>query len=348
MIQGTDMLKKYLILVLIISLSIIPIACNRNESQTTTETLQQLDTVETSSTQEATKTAISSTSTVVTATKETTVKRTEPTTVATTTETTVKPTEPKPTTTKPTTAPTTTATTQATAKPTSASLPADGKLDSTTFVTQAFTEVNKMRAEVGAKPIAMLPQLVQDYAMLRAKEESDQYASTGAIDNRRPDGTLAMDYIEHLMSIGTLQNAAKAELISHKVGNNVNGISLVRKLQSAPSLYEAIITEDLDSVAIGYAFDETTGRHFIVIIKTHVPPPPSGKLDTATFVAQAFAEVNLMRSEVGASPVVMSPQLVQDYAMLRAREEAEQYAAEGIIDHRRPDGSSAMTYLRDC
>lgn len=290
MIQGTDMLKKYLILVLIISLSIIPIACNRNESQTTTETLQQLDTVETSSTQEATKTAISSTNTVVTATKETTVKKPEPTTVATTTEATVKPTEPKPTTTKPTTtkpttaptttvAPTTQPTTAATTAPTTAPTtaaptaaptpvppPPSGKLDTATFVAQAFAEVNLMRAEVGASPVVMSPQLAQDFAMLRAREEADQDAATGTFDHFRPNGEGATVYLIHLFYDGVLEKAPTAENIACGSGSNNSGASLARFLQSSPNHYKTIIAERAGSVAIGYAYETKTDCHFLILI----------------------------------------------------------------------------------
>lgn len=242
--------------------------------------------VETSSLPKETTIAVSSTSTVVTTTKETTVKKTEPTTVATTTTTTtVKQTEPKPTTTKPTTAPTTTvapttqqttaATTAPTTAPTTAATtaaptpvppPPSGKLDTATFVAQAFAEVNAMRAEVGASPVVMSPQLVQDYAMLRAKEEADQYAATGTIDHRRPDGSSAMDYLDYLWFDGTLEKAATAENVSGSTRSNSSGVSLVRFLQDSPNHYKTIIAERAGSVAIGYAYNETTTQHLLILI----------------------------------------------------------------------------------
>jgi uncharacterized protein YkwD len=248
--------------------------------------------VETSTLPKETTIAVSSTSTVVTATKETTVKTTEPTTVATTTETTVKQTEPKPTTTKPTTAPTTTvapttqpttaATTVPTTAPTTAATTAaptpvlptpSGKNDTATFVAQAFAEVNVMRSEVGASPVVMSPQLVQDFAMLRAKEEADQYAAEGTMDHFRPNGEGALQHLHRLYFDGTLEKGATAENLTRRTDSTgyfgkeyVSGTQMIRGFQQSPNHYKTIIADRAGSVAIGYAYDESSYSHFAVLI----------------------------------------------------------------------------------
>jgi len=142
------------------------------------------------------------------------------------------------------------------------------RVDSAAFVQQAFTEVNRMRAEVGQDPVSMAPKLVQDYAMLRAKEEGAE-GSAFHFDHQRPNGEFALDYLQYLFYDGVLEKIAISENIS-TVGvmdpYSQYGDGMARSFQESPAHYDNIVSPDAGSVAIGYYYNEVVWLPYIVLI----------------------------------------------------------------------------------
>jgi uncharacterized protein YkwD len=142
------------------------------------------------------------------------------------------------------------------------------RVNSATFVQQAFTEVNRMRAEVGQDPVTMAPKLIQDYAMLRAKEEGQD--ETGFIfDHIRPNGEGALDYLQYLFYDGALEKIAISEnitTVSALSSYSHYGDGMVRKFQSSTSHYNSIISPEAGFVGIGYYYNEKAWLPYIVLI----------------------------------------------------------------------------------
>lgn len=212
--------------------------------------------------------------------RETTVKQpaatetARPTTATTTRPTTAKPTTQEATTAAPTTtqAPTTQATTTAptttaaTEAPTETTLPLHyNKVDTALFVQQSFAEVNKMRAEVGAAPVVMAPQIVQDYAMLRAREEGENWSWVNEIDHYRPDGEGSMSYLNRLGFDGII-NFPLSENVTRNGPDSYTGTSMTRDFEWSAGHYNNIVTTKAGSVAIGYYYNEKLWRSFQIII----------------------------------------------------------------------------------
>ncbi|NCC74535.1 MAG: CAP domain-containing protein [Sphingobacteriia bacterium] len=142
------------------------------------------------------------------------------------------------------------------------------RVNSTTFVQQAFTEVNRMRAEVGQDPVTMAPKLIQDYAMLRAKEEGAE-GSAFHFDHQRPNGEMALDYPFQLWVDGKADKIAISENIS-TVGimepYSQNGDGMVRSFHESPGHYNNIVSPEAGSVGIGYYYNENVWLPYIVLI----------------------------------------------------------------------------------
>jgi uncharacterized protein YkwD len=142
------------------------------------------------------------------------------------------------------------------------------RVDSASFVQQAFTEVNRMRAEVGQDPVVMAPKLVQDYAMLRAKEEGAE-GSAFHFDHQRPNGEMALDYPFQLWVDGKVDKIAISENIS-TVGimepYSQNGDGMARSFQESPGHYNNIVSPEAGSVGIGYYYNEDVWLPYIVLI----------------------------------------------------------------------------------
>lgn len=169
------------------------------------------------------------------------------------------------------------ATTTTTDKPTPTTVPPPtptafpefyNRVDSAAFVQQAFTEVNRMRAEVGQDPVVMAPKLVQDYAMLRAKEEGGE-GSVFHFDHQRPNGEMALDYPFQLWVDGRVDKVAISENIS-TVGimepYSQNGDGMARSFQESPGHYNNIVSPQAGSVGIGYYYNEDVWLPYIVLI----------------------------------------------------------------------------------
>ena len=276
-----------LVTVVILSASLFVSGCSRGRMQNTTETLDMSLSITTSAPTPAPTTAKETTS-VQTTTKSATTQApttqeattaapttTKPTTAATTTRpTTAKPTTQEATTAAPTTtqAPTTQATTAApttqetTEAPTETTLPLHyNKVDTALFVQQSFAEVNKMRAEVGAAPVVMAPQIVQDYAMLRAREEGENWSWVNDTDHQRPNGEWAMEELDRLYYAGTIkyplsENGASADLWRY------TGAEMTRDYVESAGHYNNIIDTRAGSVAIGYYYNEKLWVAFQIII----------------------------------------------------------------------------------
>jgi uncharacterized protein YkwD len=237
-------------------------------SQLTTPAINSSDIAETSEQNEETTRAIAITSTDQSKSDETetTIKTIEKTTtqsekaelltkptsdVQATTTTTINP--------SPTTAP----------PPTPTAFPEFyNRVNSTTFVQQAFTEVNRMRAEVGQDPVTMAPKLIQDYAMLRAKEEGTE-GSAFHFDHKRPNGEFALDYLQYQYYDGKIDKIAISENIS-TVGvmepYSHNGDGMVRSFQESIDHYNNIVSENAGFVGIGYYYNENVWLPYIVLI----------------------------------------------------------------------------------
>jgi uncharacterized protein YkwD len=142
------------------------------------------------------------------------------------------------------------------------------RVDSAAFVQQAFAEVNRMRAEVGQDPVTMAPKLVQDYAMLRAKEEGAE-GSAFHFDHQRPNGEMALDYPFQLWVDGRVDKVAISENIS-TVGimepYSQNGDGMARSFQESPGHYNNIVSPEAGSVGIGYYYNEDVWLPYIVLI----------------------------------------------------------------------------------
>jgi len=142
------------------------------------------------------------------------------------------------------------------------------RVNSAAFVQQAFTEVNRMRAEVGQDPVSMAPKLVQDYAMLRAKEEGQDEAGLN-FDHIRPNGEGALDYLDQLFYDGSIDKQAISENITTVAALSSYshyGDGMVRKFQSSVSHYNSIISPDAGFVGIGYYYNEHAWLPYIVLI----------------------------------------------------------------------------------
>ena len=142
------------------------------------------------------------------------------------------------------------------------------RVDSAAFIQQAFTEVNRMRAEVGQDPVTMAPKLVQDYAMLSAKEEGSE-GSAFHFDHQRPNGEMALDYPFQLWVDGRVDKVAISENIS-TVGimepYSQNGDGMARSFQESPGHYNNIVSPEAESVGIGYYYNENVWLPYIVLI----------------------------------------------------------------------------------
>jgi uncharacterized protein YkwD len=142
------------------------------------------------------------------------------------------------------------------------------RVDSATFVQQAFTEVNRMLAEVGQDPVTMAPNLIQDYAMLRAKEEGAE-GSAFHFDHQRPNGEMALDYPFQLWVDGRVDKVAISENIS-TVGimepYSQNGDGMTRSFQESPGHYNNIVSPEAGAVGIGYYYNEDVWLPYIVLI----------------------------------------------------------------------------------
>lgn len=142
------------------------------------------------------------------------------------------------------------------------------RVDSATFVQQAFTEVNRMRTEVGQDPVTMAPKLIQDYSMLRAKEEGTE-GSAFHFDHQRPNGEMALDYPFQLWVDGKVDKLAISENIS-TVGimepYSQNGDGMARSFQESPGHYNNIVSPEAGSVGIGYYYNEDVWLPYIVLI----------------------------------------------------------------------------------
>jgi hypothetical protein len=142
------------------------------------------------------------------------------------------------------------------------------RVDPAVFVQQAFTEVNRMRAEVGQDPVTMAPKLVQDYTMLRAKEEGQDETGFN-FDHIRPNGEWALDYLDKLYYGGSIDKQAISENISSVAALSSYshyGDGMVRKIQSSTSHYNSIISPDAGFVGIGYYYNEKAWLPYIVLI----------------------------------------------------------------------------------
>lgn len=142
------------------------------------------------------------------------------------------------------------------------------RVDTATFIQQAFAEVNRMRAEVGEDPVSMAPNLIQDYAMLRAKEEGSE-GSAFHFDHQRPNGEMALDYPFQLWIDGKVDQVAISENIS-TVGvmepYSQYGDGMVRSFQESTGHYNNIVSPDAGSVGIGYYYNEEVWLPYIVLI----------------------------------------------------------------------------------
>jgi uncharacterized protein YkwD len=142
------------------------------------------------------------------------------------------------------------------------------RVDPVVFVKQAFTEINRMRAELGRDPVTMAPKLVQDYAMLRAKEEGQDETGLN-FDHIRPNGEWALDYLDQLYYDGSIDKQAISENISSVAALSSYshyGDGMVRKFQSSASHYNSIISPDAGFVGIGYYYNEKAWLPYIVLI----------------------------------------------------------------------------------
>ena len=142
------------------------------------------------------------------------------------------------------------------------------RVDSAAFVQQAFMEVNRMRAEVGQDPVVMAPKLVQDYTMLRAKEEGQDETGFN-FDHIRPNGEGALDFLDQLFYDGSIDKQAISENISSVAALSSYshyGDGMVRKFQSSASHYNSIISPDAGFVGIGYYYNEKAWLPYIVLI----------------------------------------------------------------------------------
>lgn len=277
-----------LVTVVILSASLFVLGCSRGRMQNTTETLDMSLSITTSAPTPAPTTTTKETTSVQTTTKSATTQApttqeattvapttTKPTTAATTTRpTTAKPTTQEATTAAPTTtqAPTTQATTtapttqEATEAPTETTLPLHyNKVDTATFVQQSFAEVNKMRAEVGAAPVVMAPQIVQDYAMLRAREEGENWSWVNEIDHYRPDGEGSLTYLFPFYYDGLI-NRPLTENVARVGTERYNGTDMTRDFIESTGHYNNIIDTRAGSVGIGYYYNEKLWKPFIILI----------------------------------------------------------------------------------
>ena len=144
----------------------------------------------------------------------------------------------------------------------------NNRVDSATFVQQAFTEVNRMRAEVGEEPVVMAPKLVQDYTMLRAEEEGQDETGFN-FDHTRPNGEGALDYLQYLFYDGVLEKIAISENITTVAALSSYshyGDGMVRKFQSSVSHYNSIISPAAGFVGIGYYYNDKAWLPYIVLI----------------------------------------------------------------------------------
>ncbi|MDD4683535.1 MAG: CAP domain-containing protein, partial [Eubacteriales bacterium] len=128
--------------------------------------------------------------------------------------------------------------------------------------------VNRMRAEVGQDPVTMAPKLIQDYAMLRAKEEGAE-GSAFHFDHKRPNGEFSLDYLQYQYYDGKIDKIAISENIS-TVGvmepYSQNGDGMVRSFQESIDHYNNIVSENAGSVGIGYYYNENVWLPYIVLI----------------------------------------------------------------------------------
>jgi uncharacterized protein YkwD len=169
------------------------------------------------------------------------------------------------------------ATTTATDKPTPATAPPPtptptpefyNRVDPASFIQQAFAEVNRMRAEAGQDPVVMASILIQDYAMLRAKEEGQDETGLN-FDHIRPNGEGALDYLDQLFYDGSIDKQAISENITTVAALSSYshyGDGMVRKFQSSVSHYNSIISPDAGFVGIGYYYNENAWLPYIVLI----------------------------------------------------------------------------------
>jgi uncharacterized protein YkwD len=233
------------------------------------QTTQLVSNPNTSQIGEQKKDTISTTAKSITEESKADVTETQITTVEKTTirsekiESTTNPTSNMPTTSAPTNKPTPTTTPSPTPTP-----EFYNRVDTATFIQQAFAEVNRMRAEVGEEPVVMAPKLVQDYTMLRAEEEGAE-GSAFHFNHIRPNGEFALDYLQYLFYDGALDKIAISENIS-TVGimepYSQNGDGMVLSFQESIDHYNNIISPDAGSVAIGYYYNEKVWLPYIVLI----------------------------------------------------------------------------------
>lgn len=277
-----------LVTVVILSASLFVSGCSRGRMQNTTETLDMSLSITTSAPTPAPTTTAKETTPIQTTTKSATTQAPttqEATTAApTTTKTTTAATTTRPTTAKPTTqeattaAPTTTqapttqatttapTTTAATEAPTETTLPLHyNKVDTALFVQQSFAEVNKMRAEVGAAPVVMAPQIVQDYAMLRAREEGENWSWVNHIDHVRPNGEFALIELSNLAYTGAI-NQPLFENVAAAGDWRYTGTEMTRDFQLSEGHYRTFIDTRAGSVAIGYYYNEKQWKAFQIVI----------------------------------------------------------------------------------
>jgi uncharacterized protein YkwD len=142
------------------------------------------------------------------------------------------------------------------------------RVDTASFIQQAFAEVNRMRAEAGQDPVVMALILIQDYAMLRAKEEGQDETGLN-FDHIRPNGEGALDYLDQLFYDGSIDKQAISENITTVAALSSYshyGDGMVRKFQSSVSHYNSIISPDAGFVGIGYYYNEHAWLPYIVLI----------------------------------------------------------------------------------
>lgn len=142
------------------------------------------------------------------------------------------------------------------------------RVDTASFIQQAFAEVNRMRAEAGQDPVVMALILIQDYAMLRAKEEGQDETGLN-FDHIRPNGEGALDYLDQLFYDGSIDKQAISENITTVAALSSYshyGDGMVRKFQSSTSHYNSIISPDAGFVGIGYYYNEKAWLPYIVLI----------------------------------------------------------------------------------